>query len=206
MRAGMRIVMSGVFLLTAGHIGGCITADLGSLGVGAGGTPSASGPFDLRGTTLRTHQVVAGEQTMESTTGTFGLDVSSPSLSGGSISIDPSAITLTPAAGVALKAAAAFQDIPPEIAELCNNEPLIITVWIAPADQLDAVFDSDQMYVANVTLNESCQATQVDVTPDQLMQSTLDLIEGGEFAIGLGVLSQVTGEVVIDELEFGVEF
>ncbi len=203
MRAGMRIVMSGVFLLTVGHIGGCITVDLGSFGGGGGGTPSASADFDLSGT-MKTYQVVAGELKTASTTGTF--DVSGPSLSGGSISIDPSAITLTPAADGAPKAAAAFQDLPPEIADLCNNEPLIITVWIAPADQLQAVFDSDQEYVVNVTLNESCLATQVDVTPDQLMQSTLDLIEGGEFAIGIGVLSQVTGEVIIDKLKFGLEF
>lgn len=38
------------------------------------------------------------------------------------------------------------------------------------------------------------------------MQRTVDLIEGGELAIGISVVSPVTGTVVIDRLSFGLEF
>jgi hypothetical protein len=200
MRSVIRITLAGFVLLGVWQAMGCFVGIPVRLIPRGGGTPSASGDFDLGGTALKTHQVVAGEETRESTTGTFELSGGSPS--GGSIDIEPSAITIDPTGGPEEKATVAFQQIPPELADLCIDDPLIIRVWLAPVDQLDTVFDSDQMYTGEVTLNESCQPTQVDVTPDHLMQGTLDLIEVGEFAIGIGVTSPVTGEVVIDRLSF----
>jgi hypothetical protein len=155
--------------------------------------------FDLAGG-LEIHQVVAGLEDRASGVGIF--DLQGKIAIGGTLAIEPGAISVVPARNEAGELDPPGPQESPEVAEMCSEEPLIINVWVAPADSIKTLFDDGDAYTAVATLDEQCDATRVEVTPGELAESTLDLVGEEKFAVGVGVLAPISGTVIVDGLSF----
>jgi hypothetical protein len=86
--------------------------------------------------------------------------------------------------------------------EVCSQNRLLITVWIG--DDQNTVCDDGDEYEAVVQLDDNGDPTSVSISPSQLTQNTIDLLNSGSFAICVEVISPVTGEILIDELVFNL--
>ncbi|UCE58904.1 MAG: hypothetical protein JSU63_15860 [Phycisphaerales bacterium] len=155
------------------------------------------------GSTLGTIDVVDGTG---ETQGTATFDTSSvPGVSGGTIELDPSVISIQPASGDgAGKASVAYQ-LPADLAAACSGEPLLITVWIGTTEQVDTVFDDGEQYGPfEVTLDEDCVPVSVSPTSVTLSSTTVALFESGNISLGIRAESPVDGTIVINNLNFTI--
>jgi hypothetical protein len=186
MLARSRVVAGGFAVVYLAVLSGCA----GVVPAGGGsGAAQITADFDLSGG-LGTFETQAGVPA--ETRGTGNFDIGGAEASSGSVEVDPSIITVTPAAGPA-KSNVAMQ----------AGDPLIITVAIAPTDELDTVCDTGEQYGPFiVVLDENYVPVSIDPSSVTLTQNTLDLINVGEFSICLRVESPVDGTVTIESLRF----
>lgn len=175
------VMTAGVAALTAWQLGGCNLADLVRI-------PPIT--FEL-GAGLAEFEVQAGQAVRNSGSGAF--DLSGFSIGSGSIELDPSVITVTPSGSPVGKGTANLQ----------SGGILEITVWIAPADDVDTVCDTGEQYGPfSVTLDENNVPVSVDPSEVTLTQNTLDLLNSGSFSLCIEVISPVDGTVTINSLTF----
>jgi hypothetical protein len=82
---------------------------------------------------------------------------------------------------------------------------LEITAWIASADLLDTVCDVGEQYGPyEVTLDANYVPIAVQPATITLTQTTLDLLNGGEFSLCVQVVSPVSGTVRIESFTFNL--
>ena len=128
-----------------------------------------------------------GEQDYVARTGTITFDASGTP-GGGTVGLGTDGIQLAGAGG---KASVALQ-----------GGTLVVTVWVAPIEQLDPVCEVGEQYGPySITLNEDNVPTAIDPSTIELTDATLDLLAAGEFSICLEVISPIDGTVTIDRLE-----
>ena len=149
-------------------------------------------PAEFQLDDLGTFQVEAGVPTQNRGTGSLGdnpIDIGS-----GTMLLDPASITFTPADGGGSKGSINQQD---------GGEELVVTAWIAAVDEVDTVCETGEEYGPfTVTLDEDNQPTTVDPDSVTLTQTTIDLINGGEFSLCIEVVSTLDGTVTIEVLDF----
>ena len=175
-RTHVMMAMVGAVMVTGWQLGGCTMM------------PLIPGDIPLSGG-LAQFDVQAGEAAKSSGTGSFSLE--GISLGHGSIELDPSAITLTPAGGAGSKGAVNLQE----------TSTLVITVWIAPIDEVETVCDAGEQYGPfDVTLDENYVPVSIDPSSITLSGGTLDLLNAGEFSLCIEVVSPIDGTVTIESL------
>ena len=193
MRARSRLLVTGLAMTGLFAVLGCtVSVPAGAAAAGGGGTPQFTAEFDLTGG-LGTFEVQAGVPAENR--GTSNFTIEGGTISSGSVELDPSVITVTPAAGTN-KANVAMQ----------ANQTLIVTVQIAQADQIDTVCDVGEQYGPfTVVLDENYVPVSIDPSTVTLSQNTIDLINLGQFSICLRVESPVDGTVTIQNLVFNLQ-
>ena len=137
------------------------------------------------------------------TQGTFGFTPSSDLMIGrGSLTIDPSAISFTPADTAGGKVGPRLQ----------GEAVLNITIWVAREEDLDNVFDdptTSDKYTLAATV-EGGAVTNIEAEETSLKPRTLQLLNEGieqgnvRAAIGLRVVSSIDGTVQLDSLIFNL--
>ena len=142
-------------------------------------------------------QAQAGE-TVENS-GTANVDTAGIPVQTGTISIDPSLVTVTPTSFAAnAKRARTAQDA---------ENTLEVTAWIAPLEDLDTVCggDSSEEY-GPYTLTLDADNHPVSVTPESvtISENTLNLITSGEFSLCLRIVSTIDATIRIEKLTFNV--
>lgn len=148
--------------------------------------------FEL-GNSLGGFEVVAGVPTQNR--GTGGVGDAPITIGSGTLTLDPAAITITPAEGGPGKSGVNQQTV----------ESLIVTAWIAPVADLATVCETGEEYGPfTVEVDENYVPQSVDPSSVALTQDTIDLINVGEFSLCLEVTSPVTGTVTIERLNFRV--
>lgn len=180
MRASKQLI-GGVLVLSGLVIAGCPQSILT--------VPVA---FEL-GSGLGGFEVEAGVAKQNRGTGALG---DTPiTIGSGTLTLDPAAITITPADGGPGKGGVNQQ----------AGSTLIVTAWIAPVADLATVCETGEEYGAfTVEVDENYVPVSVDPSSVTLSQDTIDLINIGEFSLCLEVTSPVTGTVTIDRLNFRV--
>ena len=177
--------MIGLLLIGVWQVGGC-TGGLGAL------LPERAIDFDL-GSELGEFEVQGGAPVEK--TGRLQFETGGVRIGRGSLEIDPGVVTLEVADTADNKGRVALQ----------ANENLAITVWIASAAELDDVFDvGDQYGPYELTLDENAIPIAISPATVSLTQGTLDLLNDGEFSIGLRIESPIDGIVTIESLTFNV--
>ncbi len=190
MRSKSHLLVTGLAVFSLVSLGSCTT---GIPSGGTGGSPQISGDFDLTQDGVGTFQVLAGEPVERPIRGSFSVE--NAVISSGSVALDPASITVTPAAGPT-KGTAAMQ----------VGEPLIVTVKIAPEDEIGTVCDSGETYGPfTVVLDENFFPVSIDPSTVTLTQNTVDLVNLGVFSLCLIVESPVDGTVTIDTLTFNLQ-
>ena len=156
-----------------------------------GGSGQVTADFEL-GEGLRSFVVVAGEPTENFGTGTF--TIAGGEVTAGVLVLDPASVIVTPTAGGPEKLQTTLQD----------GEELVITVWIDAPENLNTVCDDggEQYGPFNVVLDEDYVPVSIEPAEVTLSDATVDLINAGEFAICIRVLSTITGTVEITALTF----
>ncbi len=135
---------------------------------------------------LGTFEVQAGEAVQHRAT--VGVPESAINIGSGSFVIDPDDITVTPDGGG--KGGVNLQ-----------GGNLIITAWIDDADALDTVCTTGEEYGPfTVELDEDWNVVSVDPSSVTLTETTVDLLNAGEFSLCLEVTSPVDGTVRIETL------
>jgi len=173
-------VALGLTLLAFSYFSGCTNL-----------IPTQSVPFTLN-QSQGTFDVTAGEPTAKSF-GVTGFDNGGVTIGRGSMVINPDAITFTPA-GTG-KRVQNFQ----------GGETIVVTGWIGPVADLETVCETGDEYGPyTVTLDENMQPVAVSPNSISLTQSTIDLLNGGEFSVCLEVVSTVTGQVRIESFTFNL--
>ncbi len=151
-------------------------------------------PFDFPlGAGLGTFNVVAGESTQNS--GTGSLSGSSRNVGSASLSLDPDAINFTPDNNAGSKGSTTFQ----------AGGSFTVTAGIGAADDVDTVCDTpvDEYGPFTVTLDAQFNVTSINPDSIPLEQSTLDLINEGSFSICLTIDdATVSGTLTIESLAF----
>jgi len=190
MRKRTWMTLIGLTLVAAWQLGGCASV-----------IPPIQLTFGLGGT-LGTLEIEDG---VGETQGTATFNPSEYNIASGSIQLDPTVISIQdPTLGGEEKGYVAAA-VPEEVAAACTGDPLIVNVWVGPAEQVETIFDDGEEYGPfEVTLNEECVPTSVSPTSVTLSATTVELLESGNIAIGLRVESPVDGTVVIDSLSFTV--
>jgi hypothetical protein len=177
--------MAGVAVVTAWQVGGC-GGGLASL------IPEQPVDFAL-GSGLGQFEVTAGQPAAKTGTGSF--DLGEYSVGRGSVELNPNVITVTPSASSGNKGTVNLQ----------QTTTLEITVWIAASAEIDTVCEAGEQYGPyNVTLDEDYVPVAIDPPQVTLSQSTLDLLNGGEFSLCIQVVSPVDGTVTIESLTFNL--
>lgn len=162
---------------------------------GCGGLIRIEVPFNL-GTgpgQLGSFDVEAG--TAATNAGTGSISVDAPDIGSGTIRINPEDITVTPADATGGKASVAQQE----------STTLQITAKIAAVDLVDTICDEDvgeQYGPYLVTLDADYVPIAVDPSTLTLTQTTIDLLNAGEFSLCVEVLSPVTGTVTVANFTF----
>jgi len=145
-------------------------------------------PVDL-GEDLGTFEVQAGETVQHRAT--TGVPQSSIDIGSGTISINTDDITVTPAPG--------------KFGVNLQGGNLIITAWIDTLAAIDTVCETGEEYGPfTVELDEDWNVVSIDPSSVTLTQTTIDLLNGGEFSLCIEVTSPVDGTVSIDTLTFRV--
>lgn len=144
------------------------------------------------GAGLGTFAVTAGEPTQNS--GTGSLPDSSITIGSGAIRLDPADVSFTPADNGSGKGRTTFQ----------GAGTFIVVAGIAAVADLDTVCDAplDEYGPFTVTLDEDSNVTSISPSTIELEDSTIELINAGEFSLCLTVESTVDGTVTIDALSF----
>jgi len=166
----------GVVTVLGWQLGGCSIAPMIPVNV-----PLSGG--------LAAYDVQADEPAKSS--GTANFDTGGISVGRGTIELDPSVITVTPANGTGSKGGVAFQE----------TSTLEITVWVASVDLADTVCEAGEQYGPfSVTLDENF--VPIAITPGSvtLSQNTIDLLNAGEFALCIEVISPIDGTVTIGSM------
>ncbi len=123
--------------------------------------------------------------------GTASFETGGISVGRGTIELDPSVITVTPANGAGSKGRLNYQE----------TSTLTITVWIAPIDDADTVCDTGEQYGPfDVTLDENYVPVSISPSSVTLSQTTLDLLNAGQFSLCIEVASPIDGTVTIASL------
>lgn len=132
----------------------------------------------------------------------------------GTIEIDPASITLQEAANGGGKVrqttyqtvedcttACLAAGVPTATCDtVCANNHLLITVWIGTTPDITASCEDGEQHVFDVTLDDDGVPTSVAVTPSRLSDTSIGLINGGNFSICIEVISPVDGTVLLDGL------
>lgn len=172
-------ILIGILAVPCLQLGGCLQQLRIPVEFGLGG---ALGIF----------AVEAGVPTQNRGTGELGNSEIQPG--SGSININPDNITVTPSNTSGGKGTVNFQ-----------GGTLTITAWIAAVDAIDTVCETGEEYGPfSVELNEANQPVSVDPSSITLSQSTIDLINGGQFSLCIEVVSPIDGTVTIDALSFNL--
>lgn len=153
---------------------------------------------------------IATEFQLDETLGVFEVEAGVPSskrgtgllpdtqltIGSGSLEIDPSVITITPADPGGNKGLVNLQQA---------DIPLIVTVWIASVDLVDTVCDVGEQYGPfEVALDENFDPLSVSPPKVLLTRNTLSLINEGEFSLCIEVVSPVDGTVEIESFAFNL--
>ena len=139
-----------------------------------------------------TFEVTADEPEQNRGSGTF--NVEGFTVTSGTLELKPEAISFTPAGPG--KGTLNLQE----------TTTLVITAWIGPLADLETVCDTGEEYGPyDVTLDEDMVPVSVDPAFITLTETTLDLINEGEFAFCLQVVSPADGTVQIGSLTFNLK-
>ena len=123
------------------------------------------------------------------------LDTGGSTLGSGSLQIDPSVITITPTASGGGKIQLNQQ----------GTSQLIVTAWVGTVEELTTVFDAGDEYGPyTVTLDTNNVPVSVSPSSINLTDKTIGLLNGGQFSLGLRVLSPIDGMVTIGSLTFNL--
>lgn len=147
------------------------------------------------GTGLGSFDVTAGETSQNQ--GTGSLSGSSRSVGSASLSLDPDDISFTPANDTGTKGTTTFQ----------TGGTFTVTAGIGAVDDVETVCDTpvDEYGPFTVTLDANFNVTAISPSSITLEQSSLDLINEGEFSICLTVDdSTVSGTLIIEALSFSL--
>lgn len=110
----------------------------------------------------------------------------------GNMQINPSAVEFTPADAGNGKGLATYQT---------GDLILDVSARVAAASALETVCDEGESYGPyRVTLDEEFNVVSISPATISLTQTTIDLINGGDFALCLEVASPVAGTVTIFSL------
>lgn len=199
---GKTMVAGGLAVLAAWQFGGCNVASL---------IPIPPIDLDLAGAGVGAFQLQAG--TPELKVGQFS-SVSLPaavSIGGGSLQIDPDAISITRSDNTGNKQTVAAQSIedvqtcldacslaietcgdacqglsPQTCSDVCENSQLDVRVWIGTVEKITESCENGDEYVFNVTLDDDGRPLSVSATPDQLQPKTRTVL-GSSIPFGLCV-------------------
>ena len=183
MRKRVWLVTTVLASIAAWSLAGCMTSP------GGGGKKSARVvvPFTLS-EGLGEFEAQAGVPVENRGTGSF--EVGGGTISRGTLAIDPSVITVTPAPEKA-------------IASPAETSTLIITAWIASIEESDTVCGGGEEYGPfNVTLDADNVPIAVDPASIDLTDNTIELISGGEFSLCIRVESPIDATIRIVSLDF----
>lgn len=180
MRVRAFTVLSGGAILVVFLLRGCASPTAGGAGGGGGAGGNGGGQSSADETTVevslspaaRTFVVEGGEPVQH--TDTASVELPGRRIRGGTISIPPSGITFTPT--VEGKGVTTLQ----------SATVILVTVWIAPLDQLDQSCGVGEPYGPfSITLDEG--GTPIDVQPPSapLTQNTINLLD--EFVLCIDV-------------------
>jgi len=185
MRGKTWATVFGVVILAVWQLPGC-AGGLGSL------IPLQTVDFDLV-SGLGEFEVQAGQPARKTGAGAFELpDIT---LGRGTIELDPDVITVIPADSGGAKGAVNLQ----------QTSTLEVRVWIAPAAEVETVCETGEQYGPyEVTLDENYVPISIDPSSVTLTQNTLDLLNVGEFALCIQVVSPIDGTVTIESLTFNL--
>lgn len=137
--------------------------------------------------------------------------------SGGSIAIDPDAISVTPSDTTGGKLAVRLQpadDLPTCLeacdfagvdattcSNVCENGELAITVWVGSRENIIAECEDGDEYRFRVTLDEESRPVSVSVSPSSFQPNTRALLNAGsDIGLCIQVVSPVDATVLIDSL------
>jgi hypothetical protein len=110
----------------------------------------------------------------------------------GNLAFDTDDITVTPADGGGGKR----RDV-----NLQDTTVLIVTAWIDDVAALETVCEAGEEYGPfEVTLDENYVPVAIDPDHVNLSQTTVDLINGGEFSLCLEILSPIDATITIERL------
>lgn len=181
MKAIRCMTLSVLTALLVWPLGGCPNA-----------IPTQEVPFTLS-QGLGDFEVTAGTPTEKSRLVT--LESSGITLGRGSLEIDPSVITVTPATDGGGKIQLSQQ----------GTSNLEVTAWVGTVDELTTVFETGDEYGPyTVTLDANHVPVSVSPGSVNLTDKTIDLLNDGQFSLGLRVVSPVTGSVSIESIIFNL--
>lgn len=207
---GMVVCVVGVMGVVAAQLGGCSLASLVTI-------PPI--PLDLAGAGVAEFQVQAGTPLLQRAQ--FGGIDSPVAIGGGSLGIDPSAISIAPADTSGGKISVARQSIEDiqtcldacefagidttTCSDVCENTEVHVNVWVGSVDEITADCANGDEYLFVVTLDESSQPVSVSVTPDEIQPATRALFNSGE-ALGLcvQVLSPFDGTILVNTINIEI--
>ncbi len=164
------------------------------------GCPQLTRPVEFQlGEGLGVFAVAANTPTRQSRLVT--LDTGGITLGSGSLEIVPSEISIVVTEGGGGK-----------LQVRLHEASLTVTAWVAPADELATVFETGDEYGPyTVTIfdddlipGEDFEVVSVSPSTINLTAATIDLLNGGEFSLGLEVVSPVDGTVTIASLTFNL--
>lgn len=175
--------------------------------------------LDLEGAGSSQFDVQAGTPSRK--TIIFGGIESPVTFSGGTFSMDVSALSLTPSDTTQNKRPVAAQTTGSEIclqacqqagvdaadcSTVCDSNVLMVNVWVGSSDAINADCENGDKYEFIITLDQGDQPVSVSVSPNQATQATLDLLtSAGGFGMCIEVISPVDGTVVIGSILFNIQ-
>ena len=189
MRTKLTPLLIALAIVVVGTIAGCP----GVVTSTGGGSGQVTADFEL-GEGLRSFQVQAGQPAENFGRGTF--DITGGAITSGTVALDPASVVVTPANAGPDKAQLTMQ----------AGEELVITVWIDAPENVDTVCDGggEQYGPFNVVLDEDYVPVSIDPDEVTLSEATVELINAGEFAICIRVVSPIDGTVEITALTFTI--
>jgi len=159
-----------------------------------GCAPQIATEFDLTSSGLSEFDVEAGVPVTRTGTGMIG--ATGITIGSGSIELDPSVITVTPAEGTGGKLAVQSQT---------GEMMLIVTVRVDAVDEVGTVCATGEAYGPfEVTLNANFIPTRISPSRVRFGERALDAFNTGDFSLCLEVTSPVTGVVTISSLTFNL--
>ncbi len=179
MKRSKQFVFGAIVTLPMFYFGGC------------GNAARVPARFEL-GAGLGSFVVTAGETTQNGGTGNLG--DSNPNIGSGAIRLDADDIAFIPADTGGGKGLTTSQ----------TSGSFTVTAGIAAVEDVETVCDTpvDEYGPFTVTLDADSNVTSITPSSIELVQTTIDLINGGAFSICLTVESTVDGTVTIDALSF----